>query len=213
MIRCPALLYIVAVPTGVCSSCTKLFRKDRTLVEILDSLRRLETKVDQITTHGSQSSAGSKAFGLSIATNSPIIHESESSPSTPSQQFAFSATNTSQGNRQNPTAHKILTWPVMQELTLQSLPSDLGNMNNYKRNGATFLIQLSHSLVPLAVDNELQTIPFAGMVGITTHILLSGLVSGFVLKGKSYADLICVVAANASSTKYGWHKNGIPCIG
>lgn len=154
------------------------FRKDRTLVEILNSLRRLEAKIDQIPAQADTSSTVSKSSQLSTVRQDSTAHGIHSMPSSPLQNSASSATNASQDNWENPKAHKILTWPIMQEFMPQLFPSDFGSINDYKRDGAAFLIHLSHSSTPLTIENTLQTLPCTEMVGITTHILFSSSVSG-----------------------------------
>jgi len=90
--------------------------------------------------------------------------ESQSAHSTPSQHSPYSSTKISQPYRHTPAAHKILTWPAINQALLQSLPANIGDINDYERDGASFLIELSHSNTSLPFDDGLHKIPFLGMV-------------------------------------------------
>jgi hypothetical protein len=62
-----------------------------------------------------------------------------------------------------------LTWPAIQQLLLQSLPSNIGDVNNYKQEGATFLVWLSKGYTSLPLDDQLQKQPFMGMQSQATR--------------------------------------------
>lgn len=87
----------------------------------------------------------------------------------PSQQPSPSGTGISQPYRHYPAAHKILTWPAIQQLMLQSLPSNIGDVNNYEQDGATFLVWLSKGFTSLPLDDQLQKQPFMGMQSQATR--------------------------------------------
>jgi hypothetical protein len=161
----PLALYIYLI--------LKHCRKDKTLVEILDRLKRLELKVDQIP-RGSQSTASFNSPKPSIGSSHPTFanSESHSSQSTPSQQSAYGAAKINQPYRHTPAAHKILTWPAINQALLQSLPANIGDINDYERDGATFLTELSHNNPPLPLDDGLHKLPFLGMVCWTSITLL-----------------------------------------
>ena len=86
-----------------------------------------------------------------------------------SQQPSPSGTGTSQPYRHYPAAHKILTWPAIQQLLLQFLPSNIGDVNNYEQDGATFLMGLSKGYTSLPLDDQLQNQPFLGMQSQATR--------------------------------------------
>lgn len=133
-------------------------------MEILDRLKRLELKVDQIPTRGSQSTGSFSSPKPSVSSHPSFGNpESQSSHSTPSQQSAYSTMRISQPYRHTPAAHKILTWPAINQALLQSLPANIGDINDYERDGATFLIELSHSHPSLPLDDGLHKLPFLGM--------------------------------------------------
>ena len=142
-----------------------ILRKDRTLVEILDRLKRLELKLDQIPTRGQSTTSFSSPKPSPASHPSFVTQDSPAhSQSTPSQQSTYSSSKLGQAYRHRPAAHKILTWPAINQVLLQSLPPNVGDINNHERDGATFLVELSQNHNVLPLDDGLHTLPFLGMV-------------------------------------------------
>jgi len=130
-------------PHSVWISCTKISsRKDKTLVEILNQLETLERKVDQISIRGGQSSINPAYTGPSLV--SPLEHNTHNE--TLPTNLTTSASS----------AHRILTWPVFQQVMPQNLPANIGDLNSYGKDGTTFLIWLNQEYVPLPIDDELH---------------------------------------------------------
>ena len=137
-----------------------LSRKDKTLVEILDRLESLEGKIDRI--HGSMPAG----FGppqpapTSQPSFSTDVDElaSSSSPRL-AQQPSLSGIGRSQPYRHASAAHKMLTWPAIQQLLLQALPSNIGDWKISEQQGPAFILQIPN----LALDDNLQDRPFAAM--------------------------------------------------
>ena len=148
-------------------------RKDKTLVEILDRLKRLEGKVDQIPTRalpmGFGSAQPSPASQPSFTADNDDTTAYSVPSFRPSQQPSPSGTRLSQPYQHYPAAHKILTWPAIQQLLLQSLPSNIGDVNNYEQDGATFLVWLSKGSTSLPLDDQLVKHPFMGMQSQATR--------------------------------------------
>lgn len=147
-----------------------LTRKDKTLVEILDRLKSLEGKVDQIPTRqGVEQSSG---FGPSQPT--PSSHPSFSQENDPasyssisqraSQQPSPAAGGRSHAFRPSSAAHKILTWPAIQQLLLQTLPSEAADINNLAKEGTAFIVRMQMGVPDLPLEGgSLESRPFFGM--------------------------------------------------
>lgn len=151
-----------------------ILRKDRTLVEILDRLKKLEGKVDLIPTRGGQSTTSCDPPRLSPARN-PTFTNSELQffYSAPSQQSGCDATKTSHPYKHTRAAHKILSWPAIQQILLQFLPANIEDINDYERDGVRFLVGVSQSHAPLPLDDGLRMLPFPNMVCIYLVDLLN----------------------------------------
>ncbi len=142
-------------------------RKDKTLVEILDRLKILEGKVDRIPIRAPVPTG----FG-------PLQHPPSSQPSfntgvesnsysTPSlrlsEQPSPSGVGKSPPYRHASAAHKILTWPAIQQLLLQVLPSNIGDLKNLDQEGSAFIVRVQTGLPSLPLDESLRDKPFVGM--------------------------------------------------
>jgi hypothetical protein len=57
----------------------------------------------------------------------------------------------------------MLTWPAIQQLLLQALPSDIGDLKNLEQEGSTFIAQLQKGTPNLPLDEFVQDRPFVGM--------------------------------------------------
>ncbi|KAE8440805.1 hypothetical protein EG329_006561 [Mollisiaceae sp. DMI_Dod_QoI] len=157
--------------------------KDKTLVEILDRLKSLEGKVDRIPTGRTPASAPSPApvragFGSpqpapsSQPSFSTELDLSPFSPPSlrPSQDSSASGLGRVPTYRHVSAAHKILTWPVVQQLLLQALPANVGNLKTLEQDGPAFIIQLQKGVPILPLDEELQDRPFVGMQSQATRV-------------------------------------------
>ncbi|KAH7317260.1 hypothetical protein BKA65DRAFT_541989 [Rhexocercosporidium sp. MPI-PUGE-AT-0058] len=129
-----------------------LTKKDQTLVEILDRLKSLEGKVDR------------------IPIRAPIPTGFGPAQPSPASRSSFSATvddpsscsATSPRLSQQPV-HKMLTWPAIQQLLLQYLPSDLGDLKSFEQEGSAFIVRMQRGTPNLPLDESLEERPFVGM--------------------------------------------------
>ncbi|KAN0122596.1 hypothetical protein V8E51_000922 [Hyaloscypha variabilis] len=138
-------------------------KKDKTLVEILDRLRSLETKVDRIPT-----SRGTPASGFGPPQPSPTSQPSFNADVDPSSYSSSlrpspSGIKSNQSYRHFSASHKILTWPIIQQALLQALPSNVGDLKALEQDGAAFLVQIQRETPNLPLDDGLQERPFVGM--------------------------------------------------
>ncbi|KAK2626520.1 hypothetical protein QTJ16_003695 [Diplocarpon rosae] len=144
-------------------------KKDKTLVEILDRLKILESKVDRLPT--ARAPASTTGFG-------PLQPSPSSQPSfnseTESSSYSTSSVRQSQmpspdsGGSTQPyrlasAPHKILNWPALQQLLLQFLPANVGDMKVLENDGPNFIVRMCNSQIPLPLDATLQEQPFVGM--------------------------------------------------
>ncbi|KUJ22379.1 uncharacterized protein LY89DRAFT_575731 [Mollisia scopiformis] len=143
-------------------------KKDKTLVEILDRLKSLEGKVDRIPTGRAPIPTGfgppQPAPSSQPSFSNELDSSSYSTPNPrPSQQPSPSGLGRSPGYRHASAAHKILTWPVVQQLLLQALPTNVGDLKTLEQDGPAFIVQIQKSVPLLPLDEALQDRPFVGM--------------------------------------------------
>jgi hypothetical protein len=143
-------------------------RKDKTLVEILDRLKSLEGKVDQIPTRG----PAPTGFGPAqpSPTSQPSFSADVDDPSSysvpffrQSQQPSPSGMGRSQPYRHTSAAHKMLTWPAIQQVLLQSLPSNIGDLKSLEQDGSVFIVRMQKETPALPLDYSMHGRPFLGM--------------------------------------------------
>jgi hypothetical protein len=150
-------------------------RKDKTLVEILDRLKNLEVKVDRIPAGRSpqtgfgppQPSPASQPFFT------PDAEEPRSYSATSlrtSVQPGPSGGGRNQQYRHASAAHKMLTWPAMQQLFLQVLPSNIGDLKVLEQDGAAFIVRIEEEAPKLSMDESLPDRPFVGMQSQATRV-------------------------------------------
>jgi hypothetical protein len=60
-------------------------------------------------------------------------------------------------------AHKVLTWPAIQQLLLQSLPSSVVDLKMLEQDGSAFVLRIQKDIKPLPLDEGLTQMPFLGM--------------------------------------------------
>ena len=125
-------------------------KKDQTLVEILDRLESLEGKIDLIPIRAPIPT------GFGAAQPSPAGQPSFSAPvDDPSSCSASSSPQNS--------IHKMLKWPAIQQLFLQSLPSNLGNLKSADQEGSAFIVRIQRGTPNLPLDESLEERPFVGI--------------------------------------------------
>jgi hypothetical protein len=143
-----------------------LYRKDKTLVEILDRLQRLEGKIDQFPTQGPAPT------GFGPAQTAPTSHPSFSpdvdepgSSSSPrlDQQSSSSDIGSGQPYRHASAAHKMLAWPVIQQLLFQTPPSNIADLKSLEQEGPGFIVRTQDGTPSLPQDESLQDRPFVAM--------------------------------------------------
>jgi hypothetical protein len=143
-------------------------RKDKTLLEILDRLKKIESKIDRAYTGDPIPSE----FGP--AQPSPAIHPAFRSegnepignlaPTLRSfQQLRLSGIGRNQPYRHTSAAHKMLTWPAMQQLLQQSSQSSLDELKGLEQEGSAFIVRMQEGTPELPWDEALPEIPFVGM--------------------------------------------------
>jgi hypothetical protein len=151
-------------------------RKDKTLVEILDRLKSLEGKVDRLPIRTSSQGGG---FGPSqpSPTSQPSFSvesgENTRSYSATSARISVlpspSGVGRSQPYRHASAAHKMLTWPAIQQLLLQALPSNIGDLNSLEQEGSAFIIRIQEGTPQLSLEEGLPHSPFVGMQSQATR--------------------------------------------
>lgn len=57
----------------------------------------------------------------------------------------------------------MLTWPAIQQLLLQSLPPNIGDLKSLDQDGSAFLVGIEEGTPMLPLDDALQERPFVGM--------------------------------------------------
>lgn len=124
-------------------------KKDQTLVEILDRLESLEGKVDR------------------IPIRAPIPTGFGPAQPSPASQPSFSTTvddpSSCSASSPQKSIHKVLTWPAIKQLLLQSLPSNLGDLKSFEQEGSAFIVRIQRGTPNLPLDKSLEERPFVGM--------------------------------------------------
>jgi hypothetical protein len=143
-----------------------LLRKDKTLVEILDRLKSLEGKVDRLPTRPPPL-AGFGPMQISPASQPSFTPDTEPSSSygassvRSSQQASPSGKN--QPYKHASAAHKILTWPAIQQMLSQALLSNIGDFRSLEAEGPAFIVRMQKGTPNLPLDVLLVERPFVGM--------------------------------------------------
>ncbi|KAL3423713.1 hypothetical protein PVAG01_05460 [Phlyctema vagabunda] len=148
-------------------------KKDKTLVEILDRLKTLETKVDRIPLGPSPSGYGpSQPSPSNLSSLATIAAAADSelasgSQTTPSSRQTVQHSPLSGGNshpyRHASAAHKMLTWPAIQQLLLQSLPANIGDLTSLEQEGSAFIVRMQQGTPNLPMEVNIHSTPFIGM--------------------------------------------------
>lgn len=153
-------------------SCT---RKDRTLVEILDSLRRLEGKIDRLGDSSTQYSPSDMPHKSRVwsSTFQPLQNVSSSQGVISSQlevppqmPRAKSTESTRSAPQRITAAHKLLLWPAIREI-LDSVGIDTSkDLEPLQRDGTQWLVRMlqrESNRTGLPSDVNLESRPFVGM--------------------------------------------------
>ncbi|KAH8815239.1 hypothetical protein F5884DRAFT_169964 [Xylogone sp. PMI_703] len=149
-------------------------KKDKTLVEILDRLKSLEIKIDRLSGALPYASPG---FISQASPRQPPSHISfsvtnfENQPPYPTPSFQRSQIYSPNiGKKSIPykpasASLKILTWPAMQQLLLQAIPSSASELKMLDQEGLVFLNRVHKvtSIPHLPLDEHIQDQPFIGM--------------------------------------------------
>jgi hypothetical protein len=132
-------------------------------VEILDRLKSLEGKVDQLPTRtglptgfGPAQPSPTSQPSLSTDVDDPNFSSHRRSQQT-------STSGRSQPYRHSPAAHKILTWPAIQQMLLHYLPTNIGDLKTLEPDGTALVVRVSKGFPTFALDEGLQEQPFLGM--------------------------------------------------
>ncbi len=149
-----------------------MLRKDKTLVEILDRLTSLEGKVDRIpkrpspptpfSTKDISSSSQQSSHDLRQSTASSIAPSLTTDMTTPSEQQ-------NRPYRHASAAHKMLTWPAIQEMLLHTLPSNMADLRSLQDEGSAFIVRMQKGMPNLPLDTTLAERPFVGMQSQATR--------------------------------------------
>ena len=130
-------------------------KKDKTMVEILDLVKSIEAnqksiegKVDRIDRIFTNRPPASSFGSLQTAPSSQPLFSAEAdlnSYATPSlrssHQQSPAGVGRSQPYRHASAAHKILTWPSIQQLLLQGVPANIGDLKSLEREGSAFIVR------------------------------------------------------------------------
>ena len=153
-----------------------LSRKDKTLVEILDRLISLEGKVDQLSP--SRSSAPvPRGFGppQPSPSSQPSFNTEVDESATFLQTHQLIEQQSLAGIGKGPAYRhasgslKMLLWPAIQQLLIQSLSSNVVDLRSLEQEGAVFLVRLWEDEQSLPLDDTLQGRPFTGMQSQATR--------------------------------------------
>jgi hypothetical protein len=154
-----------------------LYRKDKTLIEILDRLTSLEGKVDRISSVRSSASSAPRGFGPpqpSPSSQPSFNTEADDSvsflpPNQPSEQPGLGSSGRGQSYRYASGSLKMLSWPAIQQLLLQSLSSNAVGLKILGEDGSAFLVRIWEGTPILPLDDTLQGTPFVGMQSQATR--------------------------------------------
>ena len=64
----------------------------------------------------------------------------------------------------------MLTWPAIQQLLLQTFPSNIGDLKSLEQEGSAFIVRVQKGTPNLPMDETLQDRPFIGMQSQATRV-------------------------------------------
>ncbi|KAB8302428.1 hypothetical protein EYC80_005842 [Monilinia laxa] len=172
-----------------CGLCTRLkiecnyrepvpTKKDKTMVEILDRVKNIEIKLEQLP-HRVAGGASESGLNQALPTQDPSFTEHsefESDGTTfpisfsRSPEASTSRMNTNAIYRHSTASHKILIWPAVQQLLLQAVPSNIGDVKVLEK-GSVFLVRMQATRLPLSLNLDLQDKPFVGMQSLASRVV------------------------------------------
>ncbi len=88
----------------------------------------------------------------------------------PLQQPSSTDSGISQLYRHASAGHNILTWPAIQQLLLQALPSNIGDLRSLEAEGLAFIVRMQQGMPGLPLDEVLLCRPVVGMQMRETRI-------------------------------------------
>jgi hypothetical protein len=145
------------------------------LVEILERLKSLEGKVDRIPLRGLNQAGSGPPQHSPSSQNSYTVDADPNSSATPdhsrlpSYQPSPGRGTKSQPYRHASAAHKMLTWPAIQQLLIQAVPSNVGDMKSLEQEGSAFIVRLHQGQPVLPLDECLEERAFVGMQTTATR--------------------------------------------
>lgn len=141
-------------------------KKDKTLVEILDKLKKLESKIDRLPMRPLPPGFGpaqmSPASQPSFPDTDPGSYTTSSIQASQTQSPAgFAGKN--QPYRHASAAHKMLIWPAIQQVLAHLQSSSIHDLRRLEMEGSAFILSLYESTPQLPHDEVLLERPFMGM--------------------------------------------------
>lgn len=144
-------------------------RKDRTLVDILERLKSLESKVDRIplrpqiptTGFGPPQSSPSSAPSFNLEPDPSSSYSS--SQRLPPFQPSPSSTSRNPPYRHASAAHKMLIWPAIRNVLVQANPENAEDLKTLQDDGSAFVVRVQKTMANLPQDEGLPSQPFVGM--------------------------------------------------
>ncbi|ESZ98939.1 hypothetical protein SBOR_0695 [Sclerotinia borealis F-4128] len=170
-----------------CGLCTRLkiecsyrepvpTKKDKTMVEILDRVKSIENKLNRLPRGAADASEPAPTQ------ISPTHQPSFAEPFTSQSEAQTLATSLSRPRESSPgrmntntiyhhftASHKVLTWPAIQQLLLQAVPSSLGDVK-FMEKGSVFIVRMQGKRLPLSLNVDLQDKPFVGMQSLANRV-------------------------------------------
>ncbi len=126
-------------------------------MEILDRLISLEGKVDRISPFSPPRGFGPPQLVPASQATSPFPAASIR------QSYGGSPSGSNLPYKYTPIAHRILLWPVIQELVQHGNRASGGDLRNIEVDGSAFLVQLHRGSQIISLDENLVHQPFVGM--------------------------------------------------
>ncbi|CAG8950477.1 hypothetical protein HYFRA_00006973 [Hymenoscyphus fraxineus] len=172
-----------------CSSCVRMklecryrepqpTKKDKTMVEILERLKILESKIDRIPLRPPLPTTGFDPLVSSPSSAPSFNIEPEDTSSSysslhrlPPFQPNPSSTSRIPPYRHASAAHKMLTWPAIQRVLIQANPENAEDLKSLEADGSAFVVRVQKEMLSLPQDESLPSQPFEGMQTQETRAL------------------------------------------
>ncbi|QSZ30273.1 hypothetical protein DSL72_004795 [Monilinia vaccinii-corymbosi] len=148
------------------------------MVEILDRVKNIEIKLEQLPHRVAAGISGSGPNQTSPTHESSFTEPSGLEPDGTIFPISFSRMseasvglmNTSVTYHHSTASHKILIWPAIQQLLLQAAPSNIGEVKVLEM-GSVFIVQMQGTRPPLSLNIDLQDKPFVGMQSLASRVI------------------------------------------